>query len=162
MQTFLPWPTFKHSAEVLDYRRLGKQRIEALDIYFLVQYKVNPGYFDLHKEIGISEKSAQLMIKRYLNHPAILMWVGYADHLAKYYNVIRGEWMYRGYVNNMPSIEVETTNLFKRPNWLGGKIHSTHRSNLLRKDPKFYSQYGWKVPDNLPYYWPVTGRSYNG
>ena len=35
------------------------------------------------------------------------------------------------------------------------KIHASHRSNLLRKDPEFYGKYGWTEPDNLEYIWPV-------
>ena len=32
MQTFLPYKSFKDSFKVLDYRRLGKQRVEAYQI----------------------------------------------------------------------------------------------------------------------------------
>ena len=32
MQTFLPFPDFQQSAAVLDHVRLGKQRVEALQI----------------------------------------------------------------------------------------------------------------------------------
>ena len=32
MQTFLPYPSFEQSAAVLDDRRLGKQRVEALQV----------------------------------------------------------------------------------------------------------------------------------
>jgi hypothetical protein len=42
------------------------------------------------------------------------------------------------------------------PFWLGNeKFHASHRSNLLRKDFKFYSQYGWQEENNLPYIWPT-------
>jgi hypothetical protein len=34
-------------------------------------------------------------------------------------------------------------------------LHDSHRSNLLRKDPQWYGQFGWTVPDDLPYVWPV-------
>jgi len=30
VQTFLPYPDFKKSAECLDFRRLGKQRVDQL------------------------------------------------------------------------------------------------------------------------------------
>ena len=40
MQTFLPFPDFKMSAQVLDYKRLGKQRVEALQI--LKTLKIGP------------------------------------------------------------------------------------------------------------------------
>jgi len=33
MNTFLPYPDFVKSAQCLDYRRLGKQRVEAWQIY---------------------------------------------------------------------------------------------------------------------------------
>ena len=43
------------------------------------------------------------------------------------------------------------------PHWLGDDtFHSAHRSNLLRKDKEFYSQYLWAESDNMEYYWPVT------
>jgi len=32
MQTFLPYPDFEASLRALDYRRLGKQRLEALQL----------------------------------------------------------------------------------------------------------------------------------
>ena len=32
MQTFLPYPSFEESAKVLDWRRLGKQRVEGMQI----------------------------------------------------------------------------------------------------------------------------------
>ena len=32
MQTFLPYSNFQKTAEVLDYRRLGKQRVEGMQI----------------------------------------------------------------------------------------------------------------------------------
>ena len=41
------------------------------------------------------------------------------------------------------------------PNWFGGDIHATHRSNLLRKDAAHYGQFGWGEPDDLPYHWPI-------
>ena len=32
MQTFLPYESFEESASVLDWRRLGKQRVEGMQI----------------------------------------------------------------------------------------------------------------------------------
>ena len=43
------------------------------------------------------------------------------------------------------------------PSWLGDlDFHASHRSNLLRKDPEWYGQFGWNDPHDLPYVWPVT------
>jgi Pyrimidine dimer DNA glycosylase len=32
MHTFLPYPSFEETASILDYRRLGKQRVEGFQI----------------------------------------------------------------------------------------------------------------------------------
>ena len=46
------------------------------------------------------------------------------------------------------------------PIWLGNKrLHASHRSNLLRKKPDFYKNYGWKEPHDLPYYWYGYAKS---
>jgi hypothetical protein len=45
------------------------------------------------------------------------------------------------------------------PPWLGDEaFHASHRSNLLRKNPEWYGQFGWTEPDDLPYVWPVGKR----
>ena len=39
MQTFLPYPDFQLSAECLDYKRLGKQRLEAFQLLVALEDK---------------------------------------------------------------------------------------------------------------------------
>ena len=42
----------------------------------------------------------------------------------------------------------------KMPWWLGFEpFHASHRSNLLRKDPEFYSLHNWKDDPKDPYIW---------
>jgi hypothetical protein len=36
------------------------------------------------------------------------------------------------------------------------EVHSSHRANLLRKDPNFYGKYGWQESPEIPYFWPIT------
>ena len=135
MQTFLPYPDFKASAACLDYRRLGKQRIEAKQIHRIV--------------------SGLAVTKGSQNHPAILMWMSYPKSLAEYHNAMIVEWISRGYRNTMPLLEL--TSQGEQPLWLGdSRLHRSHQSNLLRKDFQFYNRYCWDVPTNLPYYWAVT------
>ena len=134
MQTFLPHVNFARAASVLDYRRLGKQRVEAKQILKALHI---PGY-------------------GWKNHPAVTMWRGYEDALCLYYNTIIDEWVRRGYRNNMVTIALDLKTVVLPP-WLGDEsFHASHRSNLLRKDPTFYSQYGWSEPDDLPYVWPLV------
>ena len=137
MQTFLPYESFKESAQVLDYRRLGKQRVEALQIFNALT--------------GVPTKSGKAYTG-WLNHPAVVMWKGYEEALLLYKNKMIEEWILRGYNNTMEMIGVSDN--VSTPNWLGNdRVHGSHRSNLLRKDYKFYSQYKWLEPDNLEYYW---------
>ena len=139
MQTFLPYADFKKSAECLDYRRLGKQRVEAKQI------------IDLLEKHDASEDISKL---GWGNHPAVRMWIGYTDCLKLYYKEIVKEWIKRGYKNNIP-IYLELKELpIKIPDWLGRKdFHNAHKSNLLRKDKEFYGKYNWDIPDDLPYKW---------
>lgn len=134
MQTFLPYPDFQRSAAALDYRRLGKQRLEARQLLRLLR---DPGNHS-----------------GWRNHPAARMWRGYEDALAVYLNAIISEWIRRGYHNSM---ELEpVSNAPRLPWWLGDPaFHAAHRANLLRKDPAFYGQYGWWEPPDLPYVWPA-------
>jgi hypothetical protein len=135
MQTFLPYPSFEETAGVLDWRRLGKQRLEGRQIITIV---TTPDY-----------KGA------WVHHPAVKMWRGYAEALKLYANIMIAEWKRRGYKNSLPYYDInDITIIF--PWWLGDRLfHDSHKSNLLRKDPLYYGQFHWDVPDNLPYFWPV-------
>jgi len=135
MQTFLPYEDFENSLQALDTKRLGKQRVEAKQILNIVS--------------GISPFS------RWRNHPAVNMWRGYSQALRHYYNIALNVWIAKGYKNTMVhAIYDDTPIIF--PDWLGDKrLHSSHRSNLLRKKPDFYSKYGWSEADDMPYFWPT-------
>jgi hypothetical protein len=147
MQTFLPYRNFRESAECLDYKRLGKQRVEAWQI---LNALVNRKNGVTHK----LDKNGKLRKIGWLNHPAVIMWEGHEQALKEYYNTIVTVWEEKGYNNNM--VLFDLPNQIDYPKWLGNKkFHSSHRSNLLRKDKNFYSQYHWTEPDNLEYVWPV-------
>ena len=126
MQTFLPYKSFIDSAKVLDTKRLGKQRTEARTLW--------RGHWT--------------------NHPASKMWRGYDNALALYTNVIIQEWISRGFNNNMELLPINGEVVY--PPWLGGDIHATHRSNLLRKLPKHYRRYNWQESNDMAYVWPTN------
>lgn len=143
VNTFLPVHDFEESAQILDYRRLGKQRVEALQIV-----KANLG-----------------LTKGWVNHPAAVMWRGHEASLISYGAAMCAEWINRGYkdtcmdqflgfMNNL--IQTDDPSLDAGPPpWLGDPlVHESHQSNLLRKDAEYYGQYGWTVPDTMPYHWP--------
>lgn len=138
MQTFLPSSNFDTCALVLDPKRLGNQ-------YYregLTLLRTQPG-------MGWS------------NHPAFRMWYGHRWHLCQYLAACDRELQRRGhdYPDHRGWLRAYTMHYWKResrmPWWLHDPLlHATHRSNLLRKDPEWYGQFGWTEPDWLPYYWP--------
>ena len=133
MQTFLPYPNIEKSLKVLDNQRLGKQRVEAYQILNIL--------------------TGRTKTKGWRNHPAVKMWKGHVNALKLYFNKSVEEWVSRGYKNNMKLERIRGRIVF--PKWFENrKFHSSHRSNLLRKDKKHYGKFGWKEPNNLDYVWP--------
>ena len=136
MQTFLPHESFEKSAQVLDWRRLGKQRVEGMQI--------------INAITGKTRKDGK-PYKGWINHPCSVMWKDYVPALKHYTNVIIQEWITRGYNNNM---EFYDTGEIIMPDWIGNEaFHSSHRANLLRKDFDYYSQFGWTENPERPYVW---------
>lgn len=136
VNTFLPYRDFKESALCLDYKRLGKQRVEAMQIYNIV--------------------SGRTVKKGWRNHPCTKMWYGYPAALANYINIFIDEWVSRGYLNTMQ--KQDDSNIIL-PWWMEdentmNKIIESHRSNLIRKNLAFYSKYHWLVSNDIKYYWP--------
>lgn len=141
MQTFLQYPSYAETARSLDYKRLGKQRVEAKQI-LLAMERSSGGW---------------------VNHPATNMWRGHRVQLCRYAIAICDEWIARGYNDTLrPFFLAKEHELLSNgetaemPSWFGrDDIHSSHRSNLLRKHPEFYSQFGWSESPDLPYIWPT-------
>ena len=79
MQTFLPFADYQKSAECLDSKRLGKQRVEVKQVFNAL--------------IGRA--------KGWGNHPITRMWQGYEYHLLLYGAAICTEWFKRGYSDSL-------------------------------------------------------------
>ena len=134
MQTFLPYADFIQSVKVLDYKRLGKQRVETFQVLNILLDRTPT--------------------KGWRNHPVTRMWTGYEEALKLYQNFTIEEWIKRGYKNTMKLEEIDMRHITLPP-WFGNKdFHRSHRSNLLRKDFEYYSQY-FDEPADLEYYWPL-------
>lgn len=145
MQTFLPYRGFDRSAAVLDGARLGKQRVETLQV---LRALVLPDY-------------------GWRNHPVVTMWRGRVPALVAYGLACVRVWTAQGRADTTEALiaefapevvgrsqdELATEGLL--PRWLGsGALHLSHRSALVRKDPAFYRPLFGDVPDDLPYVWP--------
>jgi hypothetical protein len=137
VQTFLPLPDFAESAAVLDRQRLGKQRVEVLQLLGALTGQ-RPGW---------------------VNHPAAKMWRGHEVALARYGLAVVVEWTSRGYRDTCGAkIEALVVGIpdLGAPWWLGNEaFHLSHRSNLVRKLPEHYAPLWPGVTGDLPYVWPV-------
>jgi hypothetical protein len=132
MQTFLPYRNFIQSAEHLDWRRLGKQRVEAMQILNALK-RGEGGWY---------------------NHPATKMWRGYEDALGLYMNAMINEWVRRGY-NNTMELYCDGGRIIDYPKWLGDEaFHASHRAALLYKAPEWYNEFNWTEEPKLAYIWP--------
>ena len=115
MITFVPYNDPVECAKALDRSRLGKQRVEAYQIWRALN--------------GLS--------KGWINHPATQMWKGHTCFLAVYCNAMIDEWVSRGYRNFMSKLP-HCSN--PRPPWWWGwtPIHMSHQASLNRKKPDYY------------------------
>jgi len=148
MQTFLPYPSFIDSARCLDVKRLGKQRVECKQLLLA---------------LGVPVGEHQPKRSSWVTHPATRMWRRHELTLAHYGAVMCREWRERGYRDVLLDqfkvaydwLQGECKGL-AYPNWIGyDAFHSSHRSNLLRKNMAWYGRFGWSEPSDLAYFWPV-------
>lgn len=140
MQTFLPYADFVKTAQTLDRQRLGKQRVETLQILS-----------------ALSDATYG-----WQNHPAVKMWRGYQSSLFLYQEAICAEWVSRGYNDTCLEksrhlVQTQCYDETQMPPWLGDeKLHLSHRSNLLRKNATFYAPlFEDGLQNDIEYYWPT-------
>jgi hypothetical protein len=148
VQTFLPYAEFERSARSLDPKRLGKQRVECLQV---ARGLTVPGYGWRH-------------------HPAVKMWAGRLESLGRYALTCCEVWVETGRADTCATTLVtdlraagverirtqpELARAGALPRWLGDPaFHRSHQSSLVRKDPGHYGPLFPGVPDDLPHVWP--------
>jgi hypothetical protein len=149
VQTFLPHPDFEQTARALDLKRLGKQRVECIQV---LRGLTVEGYGWRH-------------------HPAVHMWRGFEEALGRYSFTCCEVWVESGFSDTCAATiarELEAIGITEvrpqdqlreagaLPEWLGDEaFHLSHRSALVRKDPQHYGPLFPGTPDDLPYVWPV-------
>jgi hypothetical protein len=150
VQTFTPYSDFEESLRVLDLKRLGKQRVEVIQI---VRALTVPGY-------------------AWSSHPAVLMWKGYEEALGRYGLTACEVWMERGFgdscaatiATDLRAVGIAQIRSYEElaandalPAWLFDEtLQVSHRSSLLRKDLEHYGPlFPRDTPRDLDYVWPV-------
>lgn len=144
MQTFITDTNMAISASYLDNKRLGKQRVEALQIFECLIVKET----------------------RWKNHPAVQMWKGFEGYLLYDYIIrILNEWELVRKFKNTKCIEkwykyTSLVNILNRqkPPWITEKFIEAHRSNLIRKDPNYYKPLFPNTQEGLEYIWPTKEK----
>jgi hypothetical protein len=130
---------------VLDSPRLGKQRVETLQVL----------------------RALELPDYGWASHPVVTMWRGRTAGLVVYGLAMVRAWRERGFADSTaPQIaefapdaagltQAEAAAAGLLPSWVGDEdVHRSHRSNLRAKDPAFYRPLFPDTPDDLPYVWP--------
>jgi pyrimidine dimer DNA glycosylase len=141
MQTFLPYADFLASARALDGKRLGKQRVETLQV---LRGLIVPTYGWRH-------------------HPAVRMWAGYEEALGRYALDFVEVWTATGRADTTAATfradlaaatgittirtQSDLAAAGELPPWLGDeRFHESHRSALVRKAGDFYGPIFGAVP----------------
>lgn len=150
MQTFTPYADFEESLRTLDLKRLGKQRVEVIQI---IRALTVPGY-------------------AWSSHPAVLMWKGYEEALGRYGLTACEVWTERGFADSCAAtittdlrtagiseirVYAELAAAGALPPWLfDDALLLSHRSSLVRKDPEHYGPlFPPDTPQDVDYVWPV-------
>jgi hypothetical protein len=143
MNTFLPFPDINLSAQCLDDKRLGKQRVECYQILHTLK---TGGHWS--------------------KHPAVKMWTHSTGCLYLYSLVVCQKWRQRGFKDTLLERiqnEFGTWVTGGTPWWWDGPIHASHRASLYRKDPVHYGQFagepwtGYVWPDPMRHMPASTG-----
>lgn len=124
MQTFHPYVSHERTAKSLDYRRLGKQRVECKQI--------------LRALLGFTTG--------WVNHPVTRRWSGYERELCRYAIVICEVWISKGYQDSLlPYFKGMLESLDKCsdefPPWLTPEFAKGHKALLYRKDSLHYARW---------------------
>lgn len=142
MITYVPLPTsYRACVSILDHRKLGKQRVDALQIFTACTHPTNAWH----------------------SHPAVKMWRGAELGLLAFGIAACDEWIARGHVDTLRDnfitngIRISDNSSLSTdyyPSWWGDdRVHSSHRALLLSLDSA-YGRFNWTERPSRNIYWP--------
>jgi hypothetical protein len=127
MQTFMPYSSFNETAKALDYRRLGKQRVEAKQI------------------LQVLTEGAT----GWASHPIVEAWRGYEEGLSVYGLYICSEWRMRGYKDSLHGwfqakrliLRDGRRHMTEFPAWVKDpEVNHAYQQVLVWKEPEHYEE----------------------
>ncbi len=140
MQTFFCEWEPEACARVLDRLRLGKQRIEAIQVARILTETTDK--------------------RGWRGHPAVRMWRPWVPYLVhRYIPALLAEWRARGYESPrceayLRELQTVVPHAGPRPAWVTEPFIRAHRAALIRKAPDHYGRLWPGVPAELPLIWP--------
>lgn len=150
MQTFAPTTDIQEIAWLLDYRRLGKQRVECLQILKALD-ALRTG------DLYMIDKRGRKRKRGWLSHPCTLMWRGHEGYLALYAHAMCEQWIQRGHhdtIQHRFTARIESATDTSPPSWWGREdVHYSHRCQLVRKDPEYYGRMFVDADPSVEYVW---------
>lgn len=169
--------SFNKTAKTLDYKRLGKQRVEAMQLLNVLLYRIKlDTEYKTHQEVKellikydeinwpfkpTYKYTKKILEKGMLKHsPALKMWIGYVEELKLYFNCIVKEWKSRGYKNNLPLEIVDESSLRIPPFLQNEDFIKIQRQNLIRKDKNYYGEIWKDLEETEGYLWYHNGQFY--
>lgn len=153
MKTFLTHIGYNKSLQQLDDHRLGAQRVDARKLLMILGGHSNG----------------------YEQHPSIQMWRGWELSLCMYGAAACYQWrLVRNNECDLYAWFADQANWWQRngisekyapfhdaqepfPPWCKDlDLMRSHRSNLIRMAPLYYSHKWPNTPENMPYLWPIN------
>ena len=140
------------AARVLDAKRLGKQRVEAIQVLrALTGARIRLAPSPCRRDVGGIRGGAGALRARHLRG---VVPTGQADTCATTCHDLT-----RTTGIGTPRTQAELAAAGELPPWLGDDaFHRSHQSALVRKDPQHYRKFFADVPDDLEYVWPGSDR----
>ena len=181
--------TFQRTAASLDWRRLGKQRVEAMQIYTIIckiedlcergiltppscgiiatsredpsiTYPQRVKWYEENYRIAKAIPGIKL---GFGNHPAVKMWLGYRLALGSYINAHIDEWIARGYKNTM--LWCEPPNIYQPlvlPWWINFKeLMMSHCAALINKEIDRKEKLWYTSPERSEYFYGMGSKFMN-
>eukprot|EP01080_Neovahlkampfia_damariscottae_P001350 gene1350-11432_t len=168
---------FQKTAQALDSKRLGKQRVEAMQILniLLKRARIDGKMYTEEEtkqllkentsknwpfEIPREKVQKKIIKPSWSNHPVTTLWKDHVEALKLYYNCIVEEWIERKYNNNLELEFIDETTLDIPPFLNNEEFMIVQRRNMIRKNQEFYSKIFGDLEEKDGYMWYKDGKYY--
>ena len=127
---------------------------------------------DLHIQLVDCLKVGRALLGRerseWVKHPSVLMWYGSEQAFYYYTLIMHHDWMIRSgkrehlaYMKFAQEFNIAMSDGWQTTPWLkDSRLHQSHKSALIQRDPAFYGPVWPDTPKDLPMFWPTKHEDY--